>query len=219
MGLAFTLELATSRLATWLRSPRPQRAGALRSPPRLTLVLYEFEACPFCRRVREAIGEIGLEVEIRPCPKGGTRFRPESVARGGKAQFPYLVDANTGRALYESADIAAYLWREYGSGGTPRSETALAAAAGSLASALRGVRGLRARASRAPVAALLLSASERSAEARLVRELLCELEIPYWLSPAAGPHALPVLTDPNTTVVQTGARAIRAYLSASYARA
>ena len=39
---------------------------------------------------------LDLEAEIRPCPKSGPRFRPEVIARGGKAQFPYLVDEQTG---------------------------------------------------------------------------------------------------------------------------
>ena len=34
--------------------------------------------------------------QMYPCPKDGTRFRPQVVAEGGKAQFPYLKDPNTG---------------------------------------------------------------------------------------------------------------------------
>ena len=45
---------------------------------------------------------------IYPCPKGGTRFRPEIRRRGGKEQFPYLVDPNTGtlraRGVFTNAD-------------------------------------------------------------------------------------------------------------------
>lgn len=32
------------------------------------LQLYEFEACPFCRRVREAITDLDLNVEVRVAP-------------------------------------------------------------------------------------------------------------------------------------------------------
>ena len=35
--------------------------------------------------------------DVYPCPKSGTRFRPRRpCSSGGKAQFPYLVDPNTG---------------------------------------------------------------------------------------------------------------------------
>lgn len=42
------------------------------------------------------------------------RRRPALVAKGGKMQVPYLVDPNTGAALYESDDIVAYLHTTYG---------------------------------------------------------------------------------------------------------
>lgn len=34
------------------------------------LLLYEFEACPFCRKVREAITILDLDVIFYPCPRG-----------------------------------------------------------------------------------------------------------------------------------------------------
>jgi glutathione S-transferase len=46
-------------------------------------------------------------------PKGSPR-RAELRERGGKVQVPFLVDPNTGRELYESDDIVAYLEKEYG---------------------------------------------------------------------------------------------------------
>ncbi|MEO1475674.1 MAG: glutathione S-transferase, partial [Pseudomonadota bacterium] len=49
-------------------------------------VLYEFEACPFCRIARESISEAGLLVHVKPCPKRGLRFRPDVTMLGGKAQ-------------------------------------------------------------------------------------------------------------------------------------
>ena len=38
--------------------------------PQKLLELYEFEGCPFCRKVREAISVLDLDVTIYPCPKG-----------------------------------------------------------------------------------------------------------------------------------------------------
>lgn len=47
-------------------------------------------------QVREAISVLDLDVDVRPCPKGGSVWRNKVVEMGGKAQFPYLVDENTG---------------------------------------------------------------------------------------------------------------------------
>ena len=60
-----------------------------------------------------------LEAEILPCPKRGERFRTALVERGGEAQFPYLIDPNTGEEMYESNDIIQYLFRHYGDGSPP----------------------------------------------------------------------------------------------------
>lgn len=39
---------------------------------------------------------LDLDVEVRPCPKGGAVWRNKAIELGGKAQFPFLVDENTG---------------------------------------------------------------------------------------------------------------------------
>lgn len=63
------------------------------------------------QKVREAISILDLDVTVYPCPKGGQVWRPKAVELGGKAQFPFLVDNNTGetqqmtQGLY---DVAAY---------------------------------------------------------------------------------------------------------------
>merc|ERR1711881_356332 len=43
--------------------------------PEKPLKLYEFEGCPFCRKVREAIVWLDLDPVVYPCPQGGKRFR------------------------------------------------------------------------------------------------------------------------------------------------
>ena len=120
-----TLEVATSGFASIARLPfgskvdeaciaRP--AGAV---PKEPIILYEFEACPFCRRVREALSQLDLTVEVRPCPKDAVKHRTEVEAMGGKLTFPFLVDPNTeaGKGgMYESEDICRYLYATYGNG-------------------------------------------------------------------------------------------------------
>lgn len=81
--------------------------------PTEPIVLYQFEGCPMCRRVRLAIIELDLPTEIRSCPRGGTRFRPEAKELAGKRQFPFLVDPNTGESMLESVDIVNYLYATY----------------------------------------------------------------------------------------------------------
>lgn len=83
------------------------------------LELYEFEGCPFCRKVREAVTTLDLDVIFYPCPRGGPNYRSKVMKMGGKQQFPYLVDPNTKVQMYESDQIIAYLSKEYGSGEIP----------------------------------------------------------------------------------------------------
>ncbi|MGH8629553.1 MAG: glutathione S-transferase N-terminal domain-containing protein, partial [Burkholderiales bacterium] len=113
--LLHVLDVATSYLATILRGGLGLAAsGAAQRQPQQPIALYEFEACPYGRLVREALTALDLDALIHPCPEGGQRFRPAAQAKGGKLQFPFLVDPNTGRSLYESADIIAYLSETYG---------------------------------------------------------------------------------------------------------
>lgn len=171
----------SSLFASSVRGWRGTVAKPAVRQPEQPLELYEFEGCPFCRLVREAFTELDLDALIKPCPKGGTRFREEARQLGGKLQFPFLVDANTGRKLYESADIIEYLYSEYGGREAPRLHGVLGMVGSNLATGLRGLRGLRARAGAAPGQPLELYSFESSPFSRPVRELLCELEIPYLL--------------------------------------
>ena len=43
------------------------------------------------RKVREACSMLDLDVNVKPCPLEGTRFRPELKQIGGKEQVPLLV--------------------------------------------------------------------------------------------------------------------------------
>lgn len=62
--------------------------------PELPIVLYEFEGCPYCRKVREAAVILDIDVLFKPCPKGGPNFRLEAIKTGGKKMFPFMVDPN-----------------------------------------------------------------------------------------------------------------------------
>ncbi len=226
------LDVATSVGATLARLGSGAAVGALGPRPAKALELYEFEACPWCRKVREALTILDLEAVIRPCPKGGRRFREEVKRRGGKAQFPYLVDPNTGKEMYESAEIVEYLFAHYGAGAPPvllRRGFRADLTAG-LASAWRPGFGARRRPARAPDALLELYGFEASPFCRIVREALCALELPYLLhnvgkgSPSraafvarSGRMQVPWLVDPNTGVEIFESADIVGYLEATYA--
>ena len=224
------LDVSSSIAATLARGAQGMRVRRLGPRPATPVLLYEFESCPFCRKAREALTVLDLDADIRPCPKGGRRFRPELVARGGKAQFPYLVDPNTGKEMYESDDIVKYLFAEYGEGSPPAALLGgFAAVTGSLASALRLGLGTDAEPSRAPEKPLELWSFEASPFCRIVREKLCTLELPYRVhnvgkgSPKraafverSGKMQVPYLLDPNTGAAMFESDAIVAYLAREY---
>lgn len=171
--------LASSTLEAWRGTSVVHQA---QQPPKY-LQLYDMEGSPYCRLVREALTALGLDVQIRPCPTGGKRFRPEAERLGGKQQFPLLVDPNTNATLYESADIVDYLFATYGPGQTPAPyrRSAMRPALSALATVARGLRGIQVRPAKAPAQKLQLWSFESSPYSRLVRERLTELELPYVL--------------------------------------
>lgn len=220
-------------MASLGRGGTGRSVGRLGDRPSQRLRLYEYEACPFCRKVREALSILDLEADILPCPRGGPRFRAEVEERGGRSMFPYLVDPNTGREMYESDDIVRYLFERYGNGRVPLSLGlgVLTDLSSFVASAARpGFGGLYRRAE-TPERQLELYSFEPSPFCRIVRERLCALEIPYVLhnvangSPSraafverSGKMQVPYLVDPNTDTAMFESADIVAYLEDTYAR-
>jgi glutathione S-transferase len=177
-----TVDILKSTLASTLRFWRGTNARGSAFQPAKHLELYEFEACPYCRLVREALTELDLDALVYPTPHGGKRFRPKVDRLGGKQQFPFLVDPNSGEAMYESADIIDYLYGRYGGRMAPtRLLRPLDVSTSVLASIPRVRAGAQARRSRAPKRPLELFSFESSPYSRRVRELLSELELPFLL--------------------------------------
>lgn len=70
--------------------------------------LYTMSTCPFCRRVESFMKEHGINLPHKDIlAEAGAR--DELISIGGKGQVPCLVI--DGKALYESADIIAYMGR------------------------------------------------------------------------------------------------------------
>lgn len=228
-----TLDVITSYAASVARAGAGLAIATPGRRPEKRLELYEFEACPYCRKVREALSALDLEAMIFPCPKGAPRFRERVRSRGGKEQFPWLVDPNTGREMYESDDIVAYLFATYGDGRVPAllGTPVVRDVSSMLASAFRPGFGSRYRPARAPEQPLELWSFEGSPYCRLVREALSSLELPYVLHNVAkgsaardafvarsGKMMVPYLVDPNTRTEMFESADIVAYLDRTYAR-
>ena len=86
------------------------------------LELYQAEGCPYSKRVRETLTELGVSYVIHnprlPGGQGGDvlneQVHDEMVAVGGEDSIPFLVDHARGETRYESADIVDYLEEHYG---------------------------------------------------------------------------------------------------------
>jgi glutathione S-transferase len=171
-----------------------------RGVPSKTLELYDCENDPECRPVREALTMLDLEVMVYPVPRKGTRFRRQLTEMSDSDQVPFLHDPNTGEHLQGAEVIVDYLYSQFAHEGEKAPMNLLALAI--VASTLRGSKGKNARPGKAPEQPLELYSFEASLYARLVRETLCELEIPYLLhnvgkSPGKMVEWLPPLVREN----------------------
>lgn len=77
----------------------------------MSLILYHFESCPYCAKVRAAVKELGVELEMRDTREEDT-YREELIELTGRTQVPCLVI--DGKPMHESDDIVNYLRENYG---------------------------------------------------------------------------------------------------------
>jgi glutathione S-transferase len=210
------------------------------SPPVTTakyqpIQIYDMEGCPFCRKVREAVTILSLDVEFLPCPMNGPTFRRRyKAAFGEKATVPYMIDPNTGLDLGESDEIVAYLFQVYSSRQGQvippllRPGTLTTVTAG-LALLPRFGAGSSYKLSKPPPLPLRLWSYEASPFCKIVKETLCSLEIPHIqtscprgsqnrqrLFKLTGRFQVPYLEDPNEGVNLFESAAIIDYLKKRY---
>jgi glutaredoxin len=107
-------------LLNWLFSPRkivraPDLQAAI-DEQTSTLTLYQYEACPFCVKVRRAIRRQALTIETRDVKRSDSA-REELLTGGGNLKVPCL-RIDTGEQgyqwMYESSDIITYLNQRFG---------------------------------------------------------------------------------------------------------
>lgn len=235
MGLLNDLTSFSVSVARLGRGLYPIANVVARPEPKQRLQLYDFEACPYCRRVREVLCELDLDYLCYPVAKGG-HHRNRLKKLGGKVQAPFLVDPNTKTQLYESDAIITYLNQTYGAGKAagwrlpvPSLVDNLASAA---ASALRYGYGTVCRVRRHGKEPLPLTMynMEGSPYCRKVRETLCELDLVHvvknvpkgsprraHLQALGGKMQVPYLIDPNTGHGMYESDDIVTYLEEQYA--
>lgn len=79
------------------------------------LALYQFNACPFCIKVRKEMARLGLNISKRDA-QHNQQYRSELETAGGKIKVPCLrIETSAGDTewLYESTAIIAYLQQRF----------------------------------------------------------------------------------------------------------
>ncbi|KAF3541665.1 hypothetical protein F2Q69_00022531 [Brassica cretica] len=205
------------------------------SSPPLRLQLFEFEACPFCRREREAMTELDLSVEVYPCPKGSVRHRELVRRSGGQEMFPFLIDPNTDTSITYliNMEMGEALPQDFWK--APCSQDGCQhfseqVEACHYRTRLQQIHHLKCSSSSLTKTTRYYDFSFSFLYARLVREALCELELPYVLHNIGEGSTrmrslsgsdkvyfefrffVPFLVDPNTGVQLGDYQKILAYL-------
>lgn len=203
------------------------------APPVRPLQLFESEVCPFSRKVREFLSEFDIDYISYPTARG-SQHREKLKELGGKKLFPFLLDPNTGRRIYESEEIITYLCEQYGRGRGLFShlrapfQTINALISSSLRQKGASVeRGIEQRP--LPREMLVLYQYEGSPSCRMIREVLHSLDLPCWIKNVAhgsmrraellrvsGEVDIPYFIDTNTATTLSDPQAIVRYLLATY---
>jgi hypothetical protein len=198
--------------------------------PSEPILLYDRQNDGESRKVREAVSLLDLDTLFRPCPAGGQLWLTEVGS-----SLPTMVDPNSGVKIAGNADdIVAYLFRTYGNRSLPLllrlpfGLTALTAKVGLLPRGTAGSVAAPTTASKS-MAPLKLWAYEASPFCVVVREALCELEVPHVqisvargsprrqiLLDRVGHFQVPFLEDPNTGVAMFESKDIVTYLWKTY---
>lgn len=193
-AIAHKIKSVQAMASLLLRGGRGVMGVSKPMQPEQALVLYEFEACPYARRVREVMTHLNLDYECRPSPRKGHVYRDELKERTGKTQIPFLIDENlsdTSGHILDSQAIIDHLFMHYSKKGvTPdkyqrqdkRNNASLANLGASVASMMRGGTAKHPKKNAArgkPKQPLHLYGFEASPFCRLVREKLSEFEVGY----------------------------------------
>ncbi len=79
------------------------------------LKLYQYNACPFCVKVRRAMKRMSLPIELRDI-RANPEYKKELEQEGGRLMVPCLRIENEDGSytwMYESSDIINYLSEKF----------------------------------------------------------------------------------------------------------
>ena len=82
---------------------------------RIVLELYQKESCPYSRKVRARLSELGMSW-VAHSTEEGSRSSEVLEKLSGSHQVPFLVDAERGVMMAESDAIVEYLNEHYAAG-------------------------------------------------------------------------------------------------------
>jgi len=106
----------------WLFTPRGIRRDQQQQSDidqqTTSLTLYQYQACPFCVKVRRAMKRHSLHIETRDVKRSETA-RDELQTGGGNLKVPCLRVADAAgefQWIYESTDIIGYLEQRFAAG-------------------------------------------------------------------------------------------------------
>jgi len=220
------------------------RSAVLAQAPRPAqdLILYGYDASPYCKIVRETLNLLDLTYEYRPCPGARAgQFSQDLKQRTGRQTVPFLIDPNTNTEMFESGDIIEYLVATYGPSPDlydrkalwPITFTQFAVSTATTAAILLDMPGARRQANARPdneqMQSIEVWAYECSPFCRPVFEKLCALNLPHkvvscsrgsanrdLLFAKTGRFQVPYLVDPNTGIEMYESQAIVDYLEKVY---
>lgn len=106
--------LLVNALTAPKRAERPAQVQAELDQAMSRYSLYQYDACPFCVKVRRAMRRNNFNIELRDAKQ--EPHRGELQAGGGRLMVPCLriEEGSEVRWMYESSDIIAYLEAQYG---------------------------------------------------------------------------------------------------------
>ncbi|CBL46795.1 Conserved hypothetical protein [gamma proteobacterium HdN1] len=177
------LDVTSSVLASTVMGWRGASGSKKVVLPAQRPILFDREGDAECRLVREALTELNLDADVYPMPEGGDRYAAKLRELSGGNSIPFLYDPNTGGKHTGADAITTYLYRRYAQQETPKplKASVVNVLKSRLATRVRAGAGVSAIPSRPAEELLTLYSFEASPYSRLVREKLCELQLPYTL--------------------------------------
>ncbi|MFH1500759.1 MAG: glutathione S-transferase N-terminal domain-containing protein [archaeon] len=78
------------------------------------IILWQFDGCPFCKKVMEKLTELSIDFVSITAPVTNESKREFLKKIGGKDQTPFIIDTDELVMMYESDEIIEFLEKNYG---------------------------------------------------------------------------------------------------------